>query len=277
MKSELWLEQPSSASPRLDKRLVSRSFSRAACRYDGFARLQALTGEKLLTLLAHQSAPYTVLDAGAGTGAFSGRLGGMFPQARIIALDMAEGMASYIRHRFTAEEVQLVLCADCERLPLANGSVDIVFSNLALQWCTELAAVFAGFRRILRPHGVIVFSTFGPATLKELRLAWQAVDQYTHVNHFADERTIRTALQEAGLQAARLETCVSEVGYPSVYHLMRELKGLGAHNVTADRARHLTGKNALRQMISAYEQLMHDGKIRAGFETISGWACRSTG
>jgi malonyl-CoA O-methyltransferase len=269
-------EEDSSFSRRMYKRMVSRSFGSAAPRYDGFARLQTLTGDRLLGFVAEQRSAHRLLDAGAGTGALTGRLGELYPSAKLIALDLAEGMARHIRYRFPPERVHLVVCADCEALPLADNSVDIVFSNLTLQWCTDLSAVFSEFCRILTPTGVLAFSTFGGDTLKELRLAWQAVDRYTHVNRFTDEQSLRRLLQRAGLREAKLESSAAEIQYPSVYHLMRELKGLGAHNVTAGRPRHLTGKGSLRKMISAYEGLMQGGQVMASFEVIRGLARPAT-
>jgi malonyl-CoA O-methyltransferase len=258
-----------------DKHFVGRSFSQAASRYDGVARLQRSVGERLLACLPRlASSPATIIDAGCGTGHFSARLLEVFPDARLMVLDLAEGMLRQAQARVSVAERCWLVRGDVESLPLADGSVDLVFSNLALQWCLDLPGVFAGFRRILRPGGIVLFSSFGAQTLCELRAAWGQVDTYSHVNAFCPMRTVKDALHTAGFGECFVESCVRRLHYPSVDGLMRELKALGAHNVTANRPRHLTAKGTLRKLIAAYEAQMPDGRIRASFEVVQGYARR---
>lgn len=256
-----------------DKHLVRRSFSQAAPRYDGVAELQRRVGEQLLADFSGSApAPGAIVDVGAGTGHFAARLLKVFPESRVIALDLAEGMLRQVRTRMS-ERCWLV-CGDAESLPLADESVDLVFSNLALQWCSDLLGVFAAFRRILRPEGVALFSTFGAQTLCELRAAWGRVDAYSHVNAFHPARSVEEALYAAGFEECSVESSIIRLHYPGVEALMRELKALGAHNVTVNRPRHLTGKGALRKLIAAYQELMPDGRTAATFEVIQAYARR---
>ena len=258
-----------------DKRLVGRSFSRAAPRYDQVAELQRRVGEELLAdLLGSSLRPRTIVDVGAGTGHFAARLLERFPDARLIALDLAEGMLRQIRARPNVKERGWLVCGDAESLPLADRSADVVFSNLALQWCLDLSAAFAEFRRILRPGGIVLFSSFGAETLCELRQAWRQVDGYSHVNAFCPKETVKEALIRAGFDQTTVRGSTVALAYPNVDALMRELKALGAHNVTVNRPRHLMGKEAMRKMLAAYEDLMPDGRIRASFEFIRGYALR---
>lgn len=257
---------------RPDKRWVGRSFGAAAQGYDGVAALQRNVGSVLLSRWPeHIGAPGMILDVGTGTGHFAAELRARHSGACLIALDIAEGMLRAARERLGAAAVRWV-CGDAEALPLADGTVDLVFSNLAIQWCASPDVVFREFRRVLRPGGVLLFSTFGPGTLAELRQAWAAVDGYTHVNRFAGVDELGVALRAAGFAEVVLDTRTQCLPYRDVPELMRELKGLGAHNVTAGRPRHLTGKAALRKMISAYPAEMSGGGIRASFETILGGA-----
>lgn len=258
---------------RPDKRLVGSSFGRAAPGYDGVAELQRQVGEDLLAkALAQPGSPGTIVDVGCGTGHCADRLLQVYPQARLIALDLSEGMLRQTRGRPDLEGRGWLVCGDAESLPLAAQTVDLVFSNLALQWCLDLPAVFAGFKRILRPGGVVLFSSFGADTLCELREAWRQVDDYSHVNEFAPKKTVETTLGAAGFDEFAVRSSLRRLDYPSVDALMRELKGLGAHNVTVNRPRHLTGKGAVRKMIAAYEALMPEGRIRGGFEIVNGYA-----
>ena len=151
------------------------------------------------------------------------------------------------------------MCADAQRLPLAGASVDLVVSNLMLQWCEPLDPAFAEVRRVLKPAGFFAFSTFGPATLQELRAAWAAADDLNHVNHFIDVHDVGEALLRAGLSEPVLDVDRYEATYPDALALMRELKTIGAHNVTAGRPRTLRGRARLARMQHAYEAVRRDG------------------
>jgi malonyl-CoA O-methyltransferase len=141
-----------------------------------------------------------------------------------------------------------------------------------LQWCGAPDAVFCEVQRVLRPGGFFAFSTFGPDTLRELREAWRAADGHTHVNRFIDLHDLGSALGRAGLTEPVLDVERISVDYPDVMTLMRDLKAIGAHNVTAGRSRGLTGRQALRRMTDAYEALRRDGSLPASYEIIYGAA-----
>jgi malonyl-CoA O-methyltransferase len=159
--------------------------------------------------------------------------------------------------------------ADAYTLPFRDGSFDLVFSSLMLQWCDDLDAVFAELARILAPGGALVFSTFGPDTLLELRDSWRASEaDGNHVNHFFDAPKLGSALLHAGLAEPVLDVDRIVTGYDDVLTLMRELKAIGAHNVTRGRPRGLTGRKRLAAMTRAYEALRRDGKLPATWEVI---------
>ncbi len=257
----------------IDKLWVGRSFSRAAAGYDRVAALQRQAGEGLLERLPDAVfSPGTILDLGAGTGYCTALLGNRFPAADMIALDIAEGMLSTIKQRQGLPEKVSRICGDAETLPLRDASVDLVFSNLALQWCTDLSAVMGELYRVLRPGGLLLFSTFGEATLWELREAWTKADHYTHVNTFVAKLAVETALTNASFACISVHNEHCGIAYSSVYALLCELKSLGAHNVTMNRPRHLTGKGVFRKMLEAYAAAMPPGRIEASFEVIYGQA-----
>ena len=185
-----------------------------------------------------------VLDLGAGTGRSTRELKRRYPRALVIAMDLAPGMLrEALRHQGLWRRFARV-CADAQRLPLASGSVDLVFSSLMLQWCEPPDAVLGEVRRVLNPAGFFAFSTFGPSTLAELREAWAHADDYNHVNHFIDMHDLGSAAMRAGLSEPVLDVDRVEVGYQSARALMRELKTIGAHNLTAGRPRSLLGRGA---------------------------------
>jgi malonyl-CoA O-methyltransferase len=171
--------------------------------------------------------------------------------------------------RLKGRRAVFYVCADAEYLPFAGHSLDGVFSNLALQWCINLDAVFAGIKRALKPGGRLVFSTFGPQTLRELKGAWAEVDHYSHVNEFYSPTQLQQFLQQAGFKNIRLESTLYSPRHASVWSLMHELKQLGAHHVMAGRNKKTTTRTALRQMLAAYEKHRIDGLIPATFEVIS--------
>jgi len=252
-----------------EKRWVGPSFSRAASGYDRVAALQRQVGEQLLAgLLESPFMPGIILDVGAGTGYCTARLAEQFPEAGLFALDIAEGMLRKLHGRPGLRGKVLRVCGDGESLPLRDGSVDLVFSNLALQWCVDLPAALAEFRRVLRPAGVMLFSTFGDGTLCELHEAWAKTDGYSHVNAFVPLASVDSAL--AGLGVAMFEAGSERrvITYPDVDALLKELKGLGARNLTRNRPRHLTGKGVFRKMLAAYPKSTPEGRIEASFEII---------
>jgi malonyl-CoA O-methyltransferase len=157
-------------------------------------------------------------------------------------------------------------------LPLADASVDLVFSNLMLQWCDDLDAAFAEIARVLRPRGLFTFTTLGPDTLVELRDAWRAADAGEHVIPFTDMHDIGDGLVRAGLAEPVLDVERMTLAYPDALALMRDLKAIGAHNANAGRARGLTGRRRLAAMQAAYERRRRDGVLPATYEVVFGQA-----
>jgi malonyl-CoA O-methyltransferase len=163
------------------------------------------------------------------------------------------------------------LCADAVRLPLADGSVDLILSNLMLQWC-EPDVVFAEFRRVLAPQGLLSFTTLGPDTLRELRSAWGAVDSFTHVNQFIDMHDIGDALVRGGFASPVLDVERYTLTYPDVRRIAADLKETGAHNATMGRARGLTGRRRFAAFEAAYEAFRQGGRLPATYEVVFGHA-----
>jgi malonyl-CoA O-methyltransferase len=261
----------------IDKQRVRHAFDRAAGDYDRVAVLQREVGNRLLERLDYiRLRPNTITDIGAGTGYLSKHLAQRYKQASVIALDIAPNMLRRARRHAgilaRLLRCQSFVCADAERLPLADQSTDMIFSNLTLQWCGDLDRVFAEFRRVLRPGGMALFSTFGPDTLKELRDSWSAADGAVHVSAFIDMHDIGDALLRSGFVDPVMDAERFTLTYPDVYMLMRELKLLGAHNAARGRNHSLTGKGRLRAMTAAYELHRDNGTLPASYEVVYGLA-----
>src|SRR5579863_8304386 len=256
---------------RLERHLVRAAFERASADYEPAATLQARVSAELLERLAPFGfAPQALLDLGAGTGRVTRQLKQRYRGALVIALDLSLGMLRVAaRHQRPWRRFARV-CGDALRLPLASASFELVFSNLMLQWCEPLDAALAEVRRVLKPGGFFAFSTFGSGTLHELRSAWSAVDGYNHVNHFPDVQELGDALLRAGLTEPVLDVDHIEAGYPSALELMRDLKAIGAHNVTAGRPRSLGGRARLARLEAAYEPFRREGRLPATYEVVYG-------
>lgn len=263
----------------IDKRQVRRAFSRAATQYDASAVLQREVCIRMLEKLDYiKLKPARLLDVGSGTGWGTRQLGERYPKADITSLDIAIGMlqvsrgtSSWWQKLFAAPRASY-LCADVEALPIATNSVEMVWSNLALQWCNDLPATFVELNRILKTEGLLMFSTFGVDTLHELRIAFDGVDGYNHVNRFADMHDIGDMLVAAGFADPVMEMEKLTLTYEDVRAVMQDLKSIGANNATVGRATGMMGKTAWQRITQNYEKLRLDGKLPATFEIIYGHA-----
>lgn len=265
----------------LDKRLARRSFEETAATYDAAAVLQNEVCRRMLARLDYiKLEPALVLDAGSGTGNAVAGLLSRWPSARVVALDLALAMARRARARrpwwrrlLDGRGPRLAaVCGDIEQLPLAAGCAGMVWSNLVLQWVNEPQQAFAEMHRVLAPGGLLLFSSFGPDTLKELRAAFQDVDRHTHVHRFVDMHDIGDRLVASGFADPVMDMEVVTLTYGDVKGLMRDLKAIGAHNVTRGRRAGLAGRKRLARMEQNYEAFRHDGQLPATFEVVYGHA-----
>ncbi|MBK6597160.1 MAG: malonyl-ACP O-methyltransferase BioC [Proteobacteria bacterium] len=254
----------------LHKSRVSASFDAASSRYDAAAQLQETVRNELLErLLELRFEPRTILDLGAGTGVATQTLKRHFPKALIVAADFAPAMLRVAAKRSSWLRPFHRVVADAQQLPFQNARFDLVFSSLMFQWCDNLAKPLAEVRRVLRPTGCFVMSTFGPDTLSELRHAWaQAGDNANHVSRFLDVHDVGDALLRAGLTEPVLDVDRLVLQYDRALDLMHELKTIGARNATQGRQRGLTSKGQLAAVIAAYETLRRDGKLPATYEVV---------
>ncbi|MBL8522620.1 MAG: malonyl-ACP O-methyltransferase BioC [Betaproteobacteria bacterium] len=271
-----------SALPLPAKREVRQSFGASATTYDEHAFLQREIGDRLFERLQYiKLIPERVLDIGSGTGYATQKLRERFPESSLIALDIAPDMLGYARDKATSTSLLKRLfgkqhdrdyvCADAEALPLASESIDLALSNLAMQW-TDPERVAKEAVRVLKPQGLFMFTTFGPDTLKELRAAFKAIDDAPHVNTFPDMHDIGDILVHAGFADPVMDQETITLTYDELKPLLRELKGIGAHNVMPGRATGLMGRQRWQRMVDAYERFRKDGRLPATYEVVYGHA-----
>ncbi len=264
----------------IDKTRLRRAFARAADSYDAVATLQREVESRLLEQLEAlaERKPERVLDLGSGPGRAAQAMHERWPKAQVLALDFALPMLRRTAARKPwwkpgAQRLHAV-CGDASALPLVDGSADVVFSSLCLQWVVDLPRTLAGFRRVMRPDGLLLFSTFGPETLRELREAFAHAGAGDPVTPFAQMQQVGDALQSAGFRDPVLHRDRFTLTYPDVRSLMRELRALGAHNARADRRRSLTGKARMQRVFDAYESMRRDGVLPSTWEVVyaQAWA-----
>lgn len=259
--------EPAQVAELPDKRQVATSFSRAAERYDAVAELQRTVGAQLLALLPAELQPSRWLDLGSGTGHFTCALGERYAQGEGLALDIAEGMLLHARTKGGAAHF---IGADAEALPLQSASVDLLFSSLALQWCADFAQVLSEAHRVLRPGGVMAFSSLCVGTLQELRDSWQAVDGLVHVNRFRRFEDYQRLCAASGLQVQQLTLEPQVMHFPDLRSLTTSLRDIGAHNLNPGRPGGLTGRQRIRALIEAYEAFRQPAGLPATYQVVYG-------
>ncbi|MEQ2027053.1 malonyl-ACP O-methyltransferase BioC [Xenorhabdus szentirmaii] len=244
----------------VDKQAIANAFGRAASKYDSVAKLQQQTGEYLMELAQAEDIGNRVLDAGCGTGSFSARWKCQGKQ--VIALDLAEGMLRHAQEQHTAD---YYLQGDMEHLGLAENSMDLCFSNLAVQWCNDLPSAIQEFYRVTRPGGLIVFSTLAQGSLHELKTAWEQVDDYQHINQFLPMQTILQACTPYRHKLITRQYCQY---YPQLLPLLNSLKGIGATHLHHGRQRGLMTRKRLSALAEAYPR--NNGSFPLSYQIVFG-------
>ncbi len=247
-------------------------FDNAADTYGNAAALDRSVGSELLSRLDLLKAlPIHILDAGCGTGICSLELVQRYPNAMISGIDLSSKMLQVASRREGIGCMQFIK-ANSLQLPFADNQFDLIVSNLMLPWC-DVAAVLTEFRRLMRPAGALMFSTFGPDTLIELREAWARMDERQHVHDFYDMHDIGDALLRTGFAEPIVDVDRVTVTYPSTDALFADLKNSGTVNIHPSRRRSLTGKQrfaAFRDTLDTFRD--EDNRIPLTYEVIYGHA-----
>jgi len=285
--------------PPFNKQNIRNTFNNAADSYDAAAIVQQEVCRRLLERLEYiRVSPEIILDIGAGTGQGTQGLMQQYPDASVISIDLAEEMLKKSRQRLNNSSQRLndshrtngmikhlqqllskgaakkinPVCADAEHLPLADASVDLIFSNLTIQWCFDLKSLFEEFRRVLKPGGFMLFTTFGTETLKELKASWAVVSDKVHVNNFADMQDVGDVLYQAQAEDPVMDSEKIILNYQSIKQILLEIKAVGAHNQNQGRQPGLMGKSRLQAMYQAYEKFHTEQGYPVTYEVLYGHA-----
>ncbi len=224
---------------KFDKKAIKRSFSRAALSYDESSDFQWGVARDIWERYKGLpgKSPGLTLDVGCGTGALVELITKDFPGCikDVIGCDLSHAMLTQARRKQTEQNhcpVSPFVTADMERLPFKDSTFDTVLSSLAYQWAPNTTAAFKEAWRVLRPGGVICFSTLGPGTLKEMKECIQEAAKAVtpRFMELDDEETVRGHLESAGFTRVEIETRPERVTYLDLRHLLTTLKNIGATN-----------------------------------------------
>jgi malonyl-CoA O-methyltransferase len=250
----------SKSSPGIDRGAARRRFERAAATYDRSAGLESEVAVRMLERLDYvKIAPRRILDAASGPPRRA--LGKRYPDAEVIALDFAQAMLRAGRGFGFFRKNPLAVCADLERLPIEGGTVDFIWCNMALHWLSDPLTAFREFARVLAPEGLLMFSTLGPDTLKELRAAAGA----SRVHAFVDMHDLGDMLVAAGFSAPVMDMELLSFTYKDSGTLLDDLRASGQTSARADRPRGLAGRQFGERLRAALPP-------RATFEVVYGHA-----
>jgi malonyl-CoA O-methyltransferase len=256
--AELALPEPESSRSRFDQ--AARSFSSACFVHDEARRrlLDRMDGLRI--------EPGTFADLGCALGGSAQALKRRFPEARVVALDSSLQM---LRRAAAGDFARLA--GDVASLPFPDRSIDLLFANMVLPWVRP-DRFFAEARRVLGPTGVLMFSTLGPDSLKELRQAWARADDAIHVHGFFDAQTLGDLAVGAGLEEPVLDVDRLKVSYAELSAAIRDLRATGSTNTAGGRRRGLTGRGRWHRFAEALWQEQGEGRLGLTVELIFGQA-----
>lgn len=249
-----------------------RAFTRASSSFDDARFVHDETRRRLLERLAYMRiSPRHVLDLGCATAAGSVQLAGLYPDARVVAVDATAAMLRQAQRRCASVANAAVLGADAERLPVRDHSVELLFANLLLPWC-DPAAAFREAARVLAKGGLIAFATLGPDTLGELRSAWARVDDAVHVHAFTDMHDLGDLALGSGLAEPVMDVDRLEVTYAGLDTLVADLRACGGVNLAPGRRRSMTGPGRWQRFERELRGRQPGGRFAITVELVFGHA-----
>lgn len=252
---------------KFPKSLVVRDFNKYASSYEKASFLQQEISNRLLERLMYMKInPSYILDLGGGTGKLCANIKTIYPNATVVNLDIAHSMLQEDKSK------SLTCCADFDKPPFKANQFDLIIANCSLQWSVDLQNTMKQLHYILKENGILIFSSFGPDTLIELKKSWSAIDNDVHVNEFLDLHIIGDALLQNNFIDPVVDKENITVKYGDAIQLMHEIKNMGASNKNNNKFKGLTTKKTLQKVKNKYQELFSDtdGNIEATFEVVYG-------
>lgn len=280
---------PAGEAPRFKRLRIRQAFDRAAPNFHGndflYREMARRMGERLDMIRID---PQQILDGGCGLGADRSMLCLRYPKARWIGVDSSLGMLTegqsedlattgFFRRLFNRgrSSGRSRIGADLSALPIRYQSMDLVWSNAALHWIDDLPAMLQEFHRVLCVGGLLMFSLFGPDTLKELRLATQAVmrssKRVDRSQSFVDMHDIGDMLVHSGFSDPVMDMETLTLTYADPWQALLELKKMGSCVATDYVNIGLTSRGFWDQ-VKAHWPKDDQGRFKLTFELVQGHA-----
>ncbi len=246
------------------KNKIAQKFNKAAQTYDNAAIIQQEVANRLFERLEFiKLNPEIILDIGAATGYCTGLLQKKYPKSRVIGIDIADELLKVATKKSSKIEYQ---CADMDELPFENNSVDIIFSNMTIQWSLDLEHTLREFNRVLKPNGLVFFSTLGVDTFKELR------EVSNNVNNFPDMHNIGDLLLTNNFYDPVVDMEHITLTYSKFENLLKDLRQTGT-NLSLNQNKNILTKTDYKKLINNYEKFRHeDNRLALTYEVIYGLA-----
>ncbi len=274
------------APPRIPARVttVRRQFDARAARFAESSALIREIAHRLLERLQYMRvAPGIVVDVGCGLGESRASIRTRYPGADWLGVDVSErmlraGQAQGVVQRYRnwmRRSKTLRVAGEAGALPIASDTVDLLYSNLMLHWHPVPHTVFPEWKRVLKIDGLLLFSCFGPDTLKELRAAARSLPRARPMP-FVDMHDFGDMMVAAGLATPVMDSELITLTYASPLQLLQEVRALGG-NPRDDRSPALPSSRQVRDLLAALDaQRGDDGRIRLTFEVAYGHAWKPT-
>jgi malonyl-CoA O-methyltransferase len=244
----------------VNKKQIAKRFNRAAKTYDEFALVQRRMAHRIISTLKEKF-PHAdrILEIGAGTGYFTQLLANSYPKSRITAIDYAEKMIEYARKKVIAPNPVDFILADAERIKdlFDQESFDLVVSNATFHWFASPEQILCQCRQLLKPGGLLLFSTFGPDTFLELRSQFERVEMEMGLEPANHGLALRSSMEWHHLvyQSSFQEIQVDESWMRCHYHdcrdFLQSIKATGGSYSEADYNL-ITLKNVLTKVMEKY-------------------------
>lgn len=282
---------PPSSAARFRKNRIRHAFDRVASSLSGndflYREMARRMSERLDMV---RLAPQCILDAGCGLGADRLTLAQRYPDALWLGVDHSLSMlhAGAATDRAATGFLQRLLspvrqsralrvAGDLNALPLAAQQVDLVWSNAALHWLDDLPGAMQEFNRVLRVGGLLMFSLFGPDTLKELRVAVQATAAAAdagRVQTFVDMHDVGDMLVHGGFSDPVMDMETLTLTYADPWQALKELKAGGSCDATYFAGQGLTHRQFWSRVIDHWPR-NRDGRYTLTFELVQGHAWKA--
>ena len=255
-----------------DRKLALVRFARAAATFDSADVIHSEARSRMLERLPFfELKPRRVLDLGSATGKATVELDALYPNAEVVAIDLATPMASITQNRCDNLGSVTSLVGDAQKLPLLDDTVDLIFANLILPWC-DPQGLFQEAARVLRDGGLIVFTTVGPDTFQEIRRAWIGIDENIHVHGFLDMHDLGDIAVRSGLTEPVIDIDRFQLTYQLRERLFEDLRATGATNMAFGRRMQLTSLGRWESFCNQLEACRVEGQLSISVELVFGLA-----